>query len=60
MREISAEKITETVKKLCIEANCHLTDDIKNCIKYARDSEPWPQAKEILCRIVDNFEISDE
>ncbi len=60
MRQISAEKITETVKKLCIEANCHLTDDIKDCIKCARDSEPWPQAKEILCRIIENYEISDK
>ena len=60
MRQISAVKITETVKKLCIEANCHLTDDIKDCIKCARDSEPWPQAKEILCRIIENYEISDK
>lgn len=60
MREISAVKITETVKKLCIEANCHLTDDIKNCIKCARDNEPWAQAKEILCRIIENYEISDD
>lgn len=60
MRQISAIKITETVKKLCIEANCHLTDDIKDCIKCARDSEPWPQAKEILCRIIENYEISDK
>lgn len=60
MRQISAVKITETVKKLCIEANCHLTDDIKNCIKCAHDNEPWAQAKEILCRIIENYEISDE
>lgn len=60
MREISAEKITDTVKKLCIEANCHLTDDIKNCIKCAHDNETWGQAKEILCRIIENYEISDE
>ncbi len=60
MREISAEKITETVKKLCIEANCHLTDDIKNCIKRAHANETWDQAKEILCRIIENYEISDE
>ena len=33
MREINAVKITETVKNLCIEANCHLSSDIKECIK---------------------------
>ena len=59
MREISAQKITEAVKKLCIEANCHLSHDIKDCIRDFCNQEPWPQAKEILERIIENFEISD-
>jgi len=58
MREINALLITETVKKLCIEANCHLTDDIKNCIKQSYQNEDWPVAKEILSHIIENFEIS--
>ena len=60
MREINSNIITETVKKLCIEANCHLTGDIKKCIKDCHGSEPWPQAKEILERIIENYEIADE
>ena len=60
MREISAVKITETVKKLCIEANCHLSGDIKECIKRFHADETWTQAKEILERIIENYEISDE
>ncbi len=60
MREIEAAKITETVKKLCIEANCHLSCDIKECIKNCHDDESWPQAKEILERIIENYEIADE
>ena len=32
MREINAILITQTVKKLCIESNCHLSGDIKECI----------------------------
>ena len=59
MREISAQRITEVVKKLCIEANCHLSHDIKDCIRGFCDQEPWPQAKEILERIIENFEIAD-
>lgn len=59
MREINAKTITETVKKLCIEANCHLTDDVKNCIRKSREDEDWPQAKEILDRIIENYEIAD-
>ena len=30
MREISAQLITETVKRLCIEANCYLPGDLQN------------------------------
>ena len=33
MREISAEKITEVVRRLCIEANCHLPGDVKASIE---------------------------
>ena len=58
MREISAQLITQTVKKLCIEANCHLPQDIQNRILSSRQAEPWPQAREILDRIVENFEIA--
>ena len=60
MREISAALITETVKKLCIEANCHLGDDIKKCIARCAATEPWPPAKEILERLVENYQIADK
>ena len=60
MREICAAKITETVKRLCIDANCHLSCDMKECIQKKYDEETWPQAKEILERIIENYEISDE
>lgn len=60
MREINAEIITKTVKKLCIEANCHLTVDVKEGIKKCRLNEDWNQAKEILDRIIENYEIADE
>ena len=60
MREVNAESITKTVKELCIEANCHLTSDMKECICKFHKEEPWPQAKEILERIIENYEIADE
>ena len=59
MREIQAETITRTVAKLCIEANCHLPEDMTHCIRTARDAEPWPQGQEILDRIIENFEVAD-
>ena len=60
MREIKASLITESVKKLCIESNYHLSRDIKERIADFCDKEPWPQAKEILERIIENYEIADE
>ena len=60
MREIAATQITETVRRLCIEANCHLTNDMKQCIGNCHRDETWPQAKEILERIIENYEIADE
>ena len=59
MREISAEVITQTVKRLCIDANCHLSGDMKNCIEEFYAREDWPQAKEILERIIENYRIAD-
>ena len=60
MREIDAKLITEVVKKLCIEANCHLGSDIKECISNFHANETWPQAKEILEHIIENYQIADE
>ena len=60
MRNISAEIIIETVKRLCIEANCYLPGDMKNCIEESYTAEKWPQAREILERIIENYNIADE
>ena len=59
MREISAKDITQAVRRLCIEANCHLPADMKKRIEYCRDQEDWPQAREILDRIMENYRIAD-
>ena len=60
MREINATQITEVVKRLCIEANCHLPQDVKQCIEQCHAAEDWDQAKEILERIIENYQIADE
>ena len=59
MRELSAQLITDTVKRLCVEANCHLPQDMKKCISSSLELEDWPGAREILERIVENYEIAD-
>ncbi len=59
MREISSEKITQVVRKLCIEANCHLPGDVKSAIEKSHQGENWPQAREILERIMENYAIAE-
>ena len=58
MRELDAAQIVQTVKRLCVEANCQLPGDIKACIENAYAEEPWGQAKEILERIIENYQIA--
>ena len=59
MREISAGLITETVSRLCIEANCILPQDVRDRIEEARQKETWPVAAEILNRISENSRIAE-
>ena len=60
MRELDAQLIVQTVKRLCIEANCQLPGDVKACIENARAAEPWSQAQEILDRIIENYQIASK
>ncbi|MBQ2687767.1 MAG: fumarate hydratase [Clostridia bacterium] len=59
MRELSAEIIANTVKRLCIEANLRLPKDIKACIENSFDTEPWAGAKDILGKIIENYTIAE-
>lgn len=58
IRQITTDKITDLVEKLCIEANCYLTDDIYNCLKTCRSSEKSPLGRNILNTLVENAEIA--
>lgn len=60
MRQIAAQQITEVVKRLCIDANCYLPEDMKACIGASHDAETWPQAREILGRIMENYKIAEQ
>lgn len=58
VREIEAARITDTVKRLCIQANVILPEDVKNCIIKRKKEETWAPAREILDRIEENFELA--
>ena len=59
MREIQASILTDTIARLCIEANCVLPCDVKARIEQARRDEPWETAQGILDKIIENYGIAE-
>ena len=59
MREIQASMITDTIERLCIEANQVLPDDIKKSIQTCRSCEDGQIACGILDNIIENYEIAE-
>ena len=59
MREISAKAITETVARLCIEANILLPEDVRACLSEKRKEESWEAAGEILDKITENYKTAE-
>ena len=60
MREITCEEITETVARLCIEANYHLGDDVLAALRQARDIEVSPVGREMLDQLIENAAVARE
>lgn len=58
MKEIHVSKITEAIKKLCIDANYFLSNDIRNRLKEAKEKETFPIAKDIIDKILVNADIA--
>ena len=60
MREIASEQITAVIRRLCIQANCILPEDVRTRIAACAQEEPWPQAQEILGQITQNYTVARE
>ncbi|TET37992.1 MAG: fumarate hydratase [Dehalococcoidia bacterium] len=60
MREISSKKVTETVARLCQEANFVLGDDVLDVLRRARESEESPLGRQVLEQILENARIAKE
>ena len=60
MRTIELEKITDTIKDMCIEANHFLTDDMKHALDEAKESECSQLGKQILDQLQENLCIAGE
>ena len=59
MRTITAQALTDTVAKLCIQANLHLPEDVRAALIHARSEEPWPLAKSTLALLEENLHAAD-
>ena len=60
MRTITASAITDTVARLCVQANLKLPEDVSAALARSRREEPWPLAKETLDLLWDNMELAGE
>ncbi len=60
MREIMASQITETVKRLCIEANLYLGEDVLKAFDRGEKAEESAVGKEIFQQLKENARIARE
>ena len=58
IRTVQSEIITETIKKMCIEANYSLSSDMVKAMRKAEEKEESVLGKQILAQLQDNLEIA--
>jgi len=59
LREITAEEITKTVRRLCIEANIVLGEDIIGAYRRGIEEEISPTGKDIFRQLLENARIAN-
>ena len=59
MRELEVNKITESVRDMCIKINHELSDDMKQALNGAENSEQSPLGKKILGQLQENLQIAE-
>ena len=60
MREINAEVITNAIAKLCVEANLHLPDGMRDCLRNAQKNEESDLCKSVLGDLEKNLDAAEE
>lgn len=58
MKEIAYEKIVEEVKRMCMESNYNLGEDVYSAFKQALQTERSETGKEVLTQLIDNADIA--
>lgn len=60
MRTIEVSLVTDTIKEMCIEANHFLSEDMKNALDKAKNTEKSPLGCQILEQLEENLKIAGE
>lgn len=60
MRILEVDKVTETIKEMCIEANYFLTEDMEQALFSAKETEKSDLGKRILDQLQENLRIAGE
>lgn len=58
MREISCSAITDNIREMCIEATHFLSEDMKDALKSAVDTEESILGRQVLASLEENLEIA--
>ncbi|MFH1347852.1 MAG: fumarate hydratase, partial [Candidatus Margulisiibacteriota bacterium] len=58
MREVVAKRITDVIKKLCIEANTSLSEDVVEALNKALSKEESSTGREIIRQLINNAKIA--
>ncbi len=60
MREIKASAITQTIAKLCQQANFELGEDVLSALKQAQQTEESPLGQQVLSQLLENARIAQQ
>jgi fumarate hydratase subunit alpha len=58
MRTVAYEDIVSTTKRLCMESNVYLGEDVMGAIKTASERETSPLGKQVLAEILENNRLA--
>ncbi len=58
MKDIDCSEVTQTVARLCQEANFDLGEDVLDVLRRARESEESPLGRQVLEQILENANIA--
>ena len=60
MKTIQIEKVTDTVREMCMEVNYQLSSDMCRVFENARSTEVSPLGRQILDQLAQNLEIASK